>query len=204
MGNKGVLAYHVIFGAYGFWLPNDPRGSWSDFVRSWELFRAGGPATKVTTRRSVAGQPHDRQTRLKTKAALKYPPVIFTGLQALSIANGFATMAAKAHYQIYACSILPEHVHMVLGRYHYKVETMVRLLKAEATTRLIQDGRHPLAAYPMEDGTLPSPWAHGRWKVFLDDVDVIIEAIRYVEANPLKEGKRPQRWKFVVPFPGIV
>ena len=24
---RGVLAYHVIFGAYGFWLPNDPRGS---------------------------------------------------------------------------------------------------------------------------------------------------------------------------------
>lgn len=29
-----VLAYHVIFGAYGFWLPNDPRGSWSKFVAS--------------------------------------------------------------------------------------------------------------------------------------------------------------------------
>jgi hypothetical protein len=27
-----ILGYHVIFGAYGFWLPNDPRGSWSDFV----------------------------------------------------------------------------------------------------------------------------------------------------------------------------
>src|SRR5256885_9336243 len=33
--------------------PNDPRGSWSDFVRSWELFRYG-PATKTTERRSLA------------------------------------------------------------------------------------------------------------------------------------------------------
>src|SRR5438034_5148372 len=41
-----VLASHGIFTAYGFWLPNDPRGSWSDFVRSWELFLAGGFATK--------------------------------------------------------------------------------------------------------------------------------------------------------------
>ncbi|HUT10853.1 MAG TPA: hypothetical protein VMY42_10175 [Thermoguttaceae bacterium] len=48
-----VLAYHVIFGAYGFWLPNDPRGSWSDFVGSWELARFG-KATKVSTRRSLA------------------------------------------------------------------------------------------------------------------------------------------------------
>jgi hypothetical protein len=29
-----ILAFHAIFGAYGFWLPNDPRGSWSDFVGS--------------------------------------------------------------------------------------------------------------------------------------------------------------------------
>lgn len=32
-----VLGFHVIFSAYGFWLPNDPRGSWSDWVRKWEL-----------------------------------------------------------------------------------------------------------------------------------------------------------------------
>jgi hypothetical protein len=24
----GVIAYHVIITNYGFWLPNDPRGSW--------------------------------------------------------------------------------------------------------------------------------------------------------------------------------
>jgi len=36
-----IRAYHAIFTAYGFWLPNDPRGSWSDFVGSWELFRFG-------------------------------------------------------------------------------------------------------------------------------------------------------------------
>ncbi len=33
-----IVAYHSIFCAYGFWLPNDPRGSWSDFVGAWELF----------------------------------------------------------------------------------------------------------------------------------------------------------------------
>src|SRR6266567_4658282 len=111
-----VLAYHAIFTAYGFWLPNDPRGSWSDFVRSWELFLAAGRATKVETRRSVAGQPHDRDARLKAKDALRYPAVVFDGHQALSIAHGFARMIAKANYQVFGCSILPEHVHMVIGR----------------------------------------------------------------------------------------
>jgi REP element-mobilizing transposase RayT len=193
-----VRAYHVVWGAYGFWLPNDPRGSWSDFVRSWALFLAAGPATKVDTRRSVAHLRHDRRARLSAKEALSYPPVVFDGHQALSIAHGFARMVAKSAYQVYACSILPEHVHMVLGR--HKVETMVRLLKAEATTNLITDGRHPLTAYPLPDATLSSPWAHRRWKVYLNTDEEIIRAIEYVENNPIKEGKRRQRWPFVVPF----
>jgi REP element-mobilizing transposase RayT len=195
-----VRAYHVIFSAYGFWLPNDPRGSWSDFVRAWELFLAGGPATKVDTRLSVAGRPHDRQARLRVKEALQYPAVVFDGHQALSIAHGFARMATKSQYQVYACSILPEHVHLVLGRHRYRVETMVRLLKAEATRELLHDGLHPLALFPEPDGSLPSPWARKCWKVFLDTDADIIRAIRYVEENPVKEGKRPQRWLFVVPF----
>ncbi len=195
-----VLAYHVIFSAYGFWLPNAPRGSWSDFVRAWELFRAAGPATKVTTRRSVAGVGHDRAARRRAKEALRYPAVVFDGHQALSIAHGFAKMVEKAEYRIYACSILPEHVHLVPGRYRYSAETMVRLLKAEATAELIRDGRHPLAAHPLRDGSLPSPWARNCWKVFLNELEDITRAIAYVEGNPVKEGKRPQRWSFVVRY----
>jgi hypothetical protein len=67
-----IIGYHVIFSTYGFWLPNDPRGSWSDFVGSWELFRYG-PATKTTQRRSLAYDEHDRARRLAAKKALKYP-----------------------------------------------------------------------------------------------------------------------------------
>ena len=44
-GGHMVLASHVIIGMYGFWLPNDERGSWSDFVGSWEVLRFGQGAT---------------------------------------------------------------------------------------------------------------------------------------------------------------
>jgi hypothetical protein len=47
-----IHAYHVILGTYGFWLPNDPRGSWSDFVGSWDLARFG-KATKSLERLPV-------------------------------------------------------------------------------------------------------------------------------------------------------
>src|SRR5213595_3972453 len=83
-GASSMLASHVVFGAYGFWLPNDPRGSWSDFVGAWELFRFG-PATKVDTRASLANKPHDRDLRQSAKEALKYPPVQFSGVQARAI-----------------------------------------------------------------------------------------------------------------------
>ena len=101
-----IRAYHAIFTAYGFWLPNDPRGSWSRFVGSWELFRFG-PATKTDARRSVAAKPHDHASRRAAKRALKFPPVRFDGRQALSISGGFATAIAEHGYRVFACSILP-------------------------------------------------------------------------------------------------
>jgi hypothetical protein len=65
-----ILGYHAIFGAYGFWLPNDPRGSWSEFVGSFDLYQKAGRATKTTERRSLAQVAHDRETRLAAKSAL--------------------------------------------------------------------------------------------------------------------------------------
>jgi hypothetical protein len=89
-----VIGYHVIFGAYGFWLPNDPRGSWSDFVGSWELFRYG-PATKTDEVRSVAHCRHDTALRFAAKPALQYPAVKFTGLQAKAIGEAFCQLHQK-------------------------------------------------------------------------------------------------------------
>src|SRR5690349_736293 len=137
-----VLGYHVIFSAYGFWLPNDPRGSWSDFVGAWELFRFG-PATKTETRQSVAHQPHDRHQRQAARTALLYPPVQFTGLQARAIGYGFAQFVRKSGVIIWACAILPEHVHLILARHHYTAEQMVNLLKGAATRQLVAEKLHP-------------------------------------------------------------
>ena len=191
-----ILAYHVIFSAYGFWLPNDPRGSWSEFVRKWELLRFG-PATKVADRRSVAARPHDRAARLAAKRALTYPPVHFTGVQAQAIGLAFRDFVRQSGIVVRACSLLPEHVHMVIGRHHYHVEQIINLLKGEATRRLLADNLHPLAAFQDRDGRVPRCWAQGLWKVFLDNDVSVQRAIRYVENNPAKEGKPPQRWSFV-------
>jgi REP element-mobilizing transposase RayT len=192
-----IVGYHVIFGAYGFWLPNDPRGSWSDFVGSWELFRYGS-ATTTNERRSVAARPHDRVRRLAAKSALQRPAVQFSGLQARAIGMGFGRYVAAARLPVWACAILPDHVHLVLGRSHIHVEQLVIQLKGAATESLKEQGLHPFGALQDRQGRTPKCFARGQWKVYLDLEDVP-RAVRYVENNPLKEGKKTQHWSFVVP-----
>ena len=193
-----VIASHVIITTYGFWLPNDPRGSWSEFVGAWELLRYG-KATKVTTRRSVAAARHDHQHRLAAKTALKYPAVEFAGVQARAVARGFADCCRGSGVTLWACSILPKHAHMVVARHAYAAEQVANQLKGAATKRLNHEGLHPLARHAEPGTRPPTPWARGLWKVFLSDDADVRRAVRYVEDNPRREGLRPQRWSFVRP-----
>ncbi len=176
-----VLGFHVIFGTYGFWLPNDPRGSWSDFVGKWELLRFG-TATKVDTRRSVAASPHDQDLRRQAKKALTYPPVHLTGRQALAATRGFDQAQHESGYTIHACSVLPEHVHMVIGRHDRKIRAIVGHLKGRATQRLIADGLWPDADRPI--------WGRKSWAVFLNTPADIRRAIAYVERNRKRSTNR--------------
>lgn len=197
-----VIAYHVVFTTHGFWLPNDPRGSGSTEVR-YEPLQRFGLATPVATRRSVAGRPHNAALRRAAKQAMRYPEVAFTGRQALSVAHGFAAMTAKSGYRVHACSILPQHVHMVIGRHHYSIEQVGRLLRQAGTEHLLKNGLHPFADQRAANGRLPSVWGQDFWKVFLFTPEEVQDRIQYVENNPIKEGKRAQHWSFVTPFADV-
>jgi len=200
MNTFGVMAYHFIITNYGFWLPNDPRGSWSDFVRSWEMFLAGGPATKTDVRQSVAGERHDRSKRFATKQALVRPEVIFSGLQVKAVGDGFAKFLARSKVTILACSIMPRHTHLVVDRPPYLIEQAANLLKGAATAELSRCGIHPFANVPYQNGKLPTPWSRKQWACYLNNPTDIWRAIRYVEANPIKDGLPKQHWPFVTRF----
>jgi len=197
-----ILAGHLILTAYGFWLPNDLRGSWSDFVGSWELLRFG-PATKVDTRRSVAHQPHNRRARLAAKRHLKYRPVRFSGAQARAVGRGFAAFVERNGLVVWACSILPEHVHLVVARHRYHFDRVIELMKSAATRRLTEEGLHPFRDITRPDGQHPKPFARGGWSVFLDTDAAVRRAIRYAEDNPAREGLPRQQWSFVRPYEGV-
>jgi len=196
-----IHGYHVIWGAYGFWLPNDPRGSWSDFVYSWELARFG-KSTKSCERTEIDGTAWDTWRRAAI-TGLRYTPIRFTDEQVRAVAAGFAHGVLKSGYTIWACSILAEHVHMVIARHTYKVEQICNLLKGEATRQLKAQSLHPHVLHADRRGKFPSTWAEQEWKVYLDSEPAIETAIRYVEENPEKEGQPRQSWPFVTPFAGL-
>jgi REP element-mobilizing transposase RayT len=199
IGGTVILGYHIILSAYGFWLPNDPRGSWSDTIRVYELLKFG-PATKVQTTRSVAHTPHDRTKRLEAKKALLHKPVRFTGLQACAIAHGFAIACEEGSYLVCALAILPDHAHLVIGAHDRDINTIVRHLKAKATKQLHDEGIHPFKDDARKDGTLPSPWSRNHWTPFIDSEEYLAKAIDYVERNPVRCGLKPQRWSLVRAF----
>jgi REP element-mobilizing transposase RayT len=118
--------------------------------------------------------------------ALQHPPVQFTGEQARTVVHGFA----DAPYALHACAVLPEHVHLVIAHTPRNIRRVVGHLKSEATRLLHDQGW-------FQDR---SPWADHGWNVYLDSHEAVERAIHYVEQNPVREGKRQQRWQCVVPY----
>src|SRR3954468_16671385 len=95
---------------------------------------------------------------------------------------------------------MPDHIHLVIARFRYDVVQVANLLKGAATRQLLAEGIHPLQAYGANDGSIPTPWASKVWKVFLDCDYDLRRAIEYTQENPEKDGFKPQKWSFVVPY----
>ena len=137
---------------------------------------------------------------MAAKSALQRPAVKFSDAQIAAIGAGFASYAAQVRLPVWACTIMPDHVHLVIGRPHISVEQVVIQLKGDATRQLVQQGPHPFAPTNRHTGTRPPKcFVRGQWKVFLDPPDVP-RAIQYVENNPIKSGRPTQHWPFVLPY----
>lgn len=202
-GHIMVHGYHVILPVYGFWLPNDPRGSWSQFVATWEIAQFGQPH-RIPERRNLRELTEEElHQRDAARATLKYPPVRLNGIQARAVGRGFAHQIRKSGYTVWACAILPEHTHLVLARHHYSVEQMANLLRGAATRQLMEESCHPQARFAKEGERPPAMWAARPGKFFLDNDEAITDAIHYVQNNPIEEGKPPQHWSFVTPYAGL-
>jgi len=175
MSNPLIIAYHLIWTAYGWWLPNDLRGSMSRFVHSDVLFDLGN---LHFGRKRI--QPPSREVRAfyeNAKGKLKYNLLDMRIPEIQVIAQAFRDVIASENYTCYACALMPDHVHILIRKHKHRAEDMIANLQEASRLRLRSAGLrtpdHPV-------------WGGPGWKVFLDSPDDIRRTIGYIDDNPLK------------------
>jgi REP element-mobilizing transposase RayT len=184
-----VIAHHLIWTAYGTWLPNDPRGSRSRRVATRKLVDLGehrfGGKNELPSWNVV------RQFRERASERLKYDIVMFDAPSIQTVADSFHDTIRRRRYTCYACAIMPDHVHIVIRKHRDSAEAMIDNLQNDSRANLIASGiaheGHPI-------------WTLGGCKRFLSSPEQLRIVIRYVEDNPIRIGRPRQSWPFVITY----
>jgi hypothetical protein len=189
MAQPIVIAHHLIWTLYGWWLPNDPRGSCSHSIRIDALKDLG---ELHYGRKKV--QPASRDIRAfyeEAESLLKHPLLDLRGAAITSVAHGFARAIQECGYTCYACAILFDHVHLIIRKHRDSAETMIERLQECRRLRLSADGLRT-ADHPT--------WCRGGWKIFLDHPDEVRRTITYIEHNPIPYRMPVQKYDFVTEY----
>lgn len=185
-----VIAHHLIWTAYGWWLPNDPRGSTSRMIRRDGIAALGD---LHYGRRRI--QPASRDIRAFYEQAshvLRHQLLEIRSESVGTIGTALGQVIDDQRYTCYACAVMPDHVHILIRKHRHQAEQMIELLQNASRCALIDahlwPGDHPV-------------WTRGGgWKVFLEHPDEVQRTIPYIEENPTQIGLPVQRWSFVVPY----
>jgi REP element-mobilizing transposase RayT len=188
-----VIAYHLIWTAYGFWLPNDIRGSTSRVLRN-DILRDLGEI-HLGRKRIQPRSFEIREFFGRARELLEHPVVEFTNSEVGTVAQGVDRAVRGRGYTCYACAIMPDHVHVVIRKHRDPAERMIAELHRESHLAL-RDAGHRDWEHPI--------WGGKGWKVFLEDAGDIRRTVKYVEDNPIKMGRPRQEWGFVIPYDGWV
>jgi REP element-mobilizing transposase RayT len=186
-----VVGYHLIWTVYGWWLPNDPRGSSSYEIRVERIADLGElhyGRKQVQPRSAELRQFYDQARDL-----LQHPSPLFTPAEIELTGTSIAQVIAERRYTCYACAILPEHVHMLIRRHRDMGEEMILALQRTSRQTMIDAG-HRSVTRPV--------WGGPGWKVFLYTREDMERIVKYIRNNPLKAGLQPQTWPFVKPYDG--
>ncbi len=186
-----VAGYHLIWTAYGWWLPNDPRGSSSHSLRSAAI---AGLGELHPGRKKI--QPAGRVVREFYESAsttLKHDLLTFSDHEIIVVGETFAKVMRERSYTCYAAAIMPDHVHLLIRKHRDDAETMIAALQEASRIAILEHGERP-RTHPV--------WGGPGWKVFLETIDDFLRVIRYIEENPVKARRARQTWEFVRAYDG--
>ena len=186
-----VIAHHLVWTAYGWWLPNDPRGSSSHEIRVPKVAELG----ELHHGRQPVQPPRTalREFHQQAVQVLAHPVLTFPEDDIAILAGSFVETIRRRNYTCYACAIMPDHVHLLVRRHRDRAEQMIAELQDASRDALIaaerRRGNHPV-------------WGGPGWKAFQFTRDDMERTVRYIEANPAERRLPAQRWGFVTPYDG--
>lgn len=186
-----VIAHHLIWTGYGWWLPNDPRGSTSRTIAS-DVIRELGEL-HYGRKKVQPASPVIRKFYEEAGERLRFELIEFAPRHTAAIAEAFAQCVADNRYTCYACAIMPDHIHILIRKHKHLAEQMIAQLHDASRLRLrrlnLVSADHPV-------------WGGAGWKVFLDHPDEIRRTIRYIQNNPPRQRLPQQTWPFVTAYDG--
>src|SRR5713101_1705661 len=115
-----VLGYHLIWTAYGWWLPNDPRGSSSHEIRVEKIADLGD--LRFGRKEIQPSRAELREFFAASRDVLAHEPMIFTADDIQFVGKCLGEIISERGYTCYACAILPDHVHLLIRRHRDKSE----------------------------------------------------------------------------------
>jgi REP element-mobilizing transposase RayT len=186
-----VAGFHLIWTAYGWWLPNDPRGSTSHEIRVEKIAETG---ELHFGRKPV--QPSGAEIKLfyeQAREVLKHPLLTLSDQEIDLAGTGLARAIAERRYTCYACAIMPDHVHVLIRKHRDRAETMIEQLQAASREELIRAGKRA-ATHPV--------WTRKGWFPFLYTRQDFERVIEYIRRNPIVAGRAAQEWEFVKKYDG--
>jgi REP element-mobilizing transposase RayT len=187
-----VAGYHLIWTVYGFWLPNDPRGSTSKDVRVKPIKNLG---ERHYGRKEKQPSSKDLRAFLnKAHDVLAHRVRPLDDDDAVLVGEALGACIAAREYVCHACAIMPDHVHILIRRHGDRAEEMSEKFRKATKSALIEAARFPVNHPVWTDGS--------GWKTFINTQQQFANEIAYVRRNPEKLGRPEQTWNFVTPYDG--
>lgn len=188
-GTPIVIAHHIMWTLYGWWLPNDPRGSTSNTIRQDYLTDLGEPHLGRRKIQPASADIHRFYEQART--VLKHPLLAFAPTEFPTVGQSLGDAINELNYTCYAAAVMPDHVHLLIRKHRDKAEDMIEKIQHTSRSRLsalrLRNPDHPC-------------WTRGGWKVFLEHPDDIRRTIGYIENNPLKMKLPAQQYDWVKPY----
>jgi len=181
-----VIAYHLIWTAYGWWLPNDPRGSMSKEIAGNVIADLG--KLHFGRKRIQPSSKSIRDFYDRARNILKFPLLTFERAERECVAEAVDRAIVEYRYKCYALAVMPDHVHALIRKHKHDAEQMIENLQ-EFSRKLVRERGFRTYDHPV--------WGDPGWKVFLDHPDDVWRTIRYVNQNPLKMRMPAQQHAFV-------